>query len=46
MDMQKMNKNDLLALKAAAEQALADYRSRGLQLNMARGKPCTEQLDL
>ena len=46
MDMEHMNKEDMLALKAAAEQALADYKSRGLQLNMARGKPCSEQLDL
>ena len=46
MKLQDMDSQELKALKAAAEQALADYKSRGLQLNMARGKPCTEQLDL
>ncbi|MBQ1343363.1 MAG: aminotransferase [Firmicutes bacterium] len=46
MKLENMNKDELLALKAAAEQALADFKSRGLQLNMARGKPCTEQTDL
>ena len=46
MKLEDMNKQELAALKAAAEQALAGYKDRGLQLNMARGKPCTEQLDL
>ena len=46
MKLEEMDKQQLLAVKASAEQALADYKSRGLQLNMARGKPCSEQLDL
>ena len=46
MKIQDMDSQELKALKAAAEQALADYKSRGLQLNMARGKPCADQLEL
>lgn len=32
--------------KAALEAIYRDYRAQGLQLDMSRGKPCTEQLDL
>ena len=46
MKMQEMSKSQLLSLKSRSEEALAACKERGLQLNMARGKPCPEQLDL
>lgn len=46
MKLEQMDKQQLAAMKAESEAALASYKQRGLALNMARGKPCTEQLDL
>lgn len=43
---QQMNREELLAEKAQMEAALADYKAKGLKLNMARGKPGADQLDL
>lgn len=43
---QQMNREELLAEKAQLEAALADYKARGIKLNMARGKPGANQLDL
>lgn len=40
--MYKFTENELAELKKQYE----DYKSRGLSLDMSRGKPCTEQLDL
>jgi DNA-binding transcriptional MocR family regulator len=43
---QKMNKEELLAEKVQLEAAFAEYKAKGLKLNMARGKPGKAQLDL
>lgn len=43
---QQMNKEELLTEKAQLEKAFADYKAKGLKLNMARGKPGADQLDL
>lgn len=45
-DYFKMSKPELQAEKAALEKAYAEFQAMGLKLNMARGKPCPEQLDL
>ena len=42
----QMNKEELIAEKAQLEKAYAEYKAKGLKLNMARGKPGTEQLDI
>lgn len=46
MKMREMDKKQLSQMRDKAVQALAAYKQRGLQLNMARGKPCQEQLEL
>lgn len=43
---QRMTREELEAAKTELEQALSAYKARGLSLNMARGKPSSEQLDL
>ena len=40
--MYKFTENEFAELKKQYE----DYKARGLSLDMSRGKPCTEQLDL
>ena len=42
----KLNTKDLTALKVQIEDDLSQYKARNLSLNMARGKPSAEQLDL
>ena len=42
----EMTKEELRSLKAQLRAEYKEYQGRGLNLNMARGKPCTEQLDL
>ena len=42
----KLNTKDLTALKVQLEDDLSQYKAKNLALNMARGKPSTEQLDL
>ena len=42
----EMTKEELKELKAQLKAEYKEYQGRGLNLNMARGKPCTEQLDL
>lgn len=42
----KMNKNELLDLKKILDQRYQDFKSQNLKLDMSRGKPCKEQLDL
>ena len=37
---------DLLDMKAALEAEYAEFQAKGLALNMARGKPAADQLDL
>ena len=46
MNMKDMDKGQLQALKAELEQAYAAFKEKGASLNMARGKPCKDQLDL
>lgn len=41
-----LNKEQLVERLAACETEYASYKARGLQLDMSRGKPCTEQLEL
>lgn len=42
----EMSKEELNAEKASLEKAYNDYKAMGLSLNMARGKPGAEQLDI
>lgn len=42
----EMTKEELLELKAPLKEKYKEYRAKNLSLNMARGKPCAEQLDL
>ena len=41
-----MSNEALSAEKADLEKRYADFKARGLKLNMARGKPGVDQLDL
>ena len=43
---QEMSKEELLKERESLEAAYHDYEVKGLSLNMARGKPATNQLDL
>ncbi|MBQ9744565.1 MAG: aminotransferase class I/II-fold pyridoxal phosphate-dependent enzyme [Clostridia bacterium] len=42
----ELTKAELSALLTELEELYGEYKARGLKLNMARGKPCNEQLDL
>lgn len=42
----EMTKEELQALKLELEAKYKAYQAKNLQLNMARGKPCVEQLNL
>ena len=42
----EMTKEELLAIQAELKAKYKEYQGRNLNLNMARGKPCVEQLDL
>lgn len=46
MVLSQMNKEQLIGFKNETEALYNDFRSQGLCLNMARGNPCKEQLDL
>ena len=45
-DIRKLSREQLLALQETLREQYAAYRARELQLDMSRGKPCPEQLDL
>ena len=42
----EMSKEELASLKEQLEAVNKEYQGKNLSLNMARGKPCKEQLDL
>ena len=42
----ELNREELLSLEAELEAKYLDYKAKSLKLNMARGKPCNEQLEL
>ena len=46
LDYRSMSNEALSAEKADLEKRYADFKARGLKLNMARGKPGVDQLDL
>ena len=41
-----MSREELLALKAQLDKEYADIKAKGLALDMSRGKPSADQLDL
>ena len=43
---QEMTKEELLQEKASLECAYKEIQAKGLKLDMSRGKPSSEQLDL
>ena len=46
MKLTKMSAEELAAFKAEVQKGYDDFKAQGLSLNMARGKPSAEQLDL
>ena len=46
MNLSEMNKEQLLSFKGETEKLYNDFKEKGLCLNMSRGNPCKEQLDL
>ena len=46
MLLRDMSENELLEFKNAQQKKYNEFKDMGLSLNMARGKPCSEQLDL
>lgn len=46
MSLQNMTKTELSAFRDEAKKQYEDFKALGLKLDMSRGKPCKEQLDL
>ena len=46
MKYSEYSKEQLLAEKAKLEEEYKNFKSKGLKLDMSRGKPSPEQLDL
>ncbi len=42
----EMSREELLSEKASLEERYNEFKARGLKLDMSRGKPCKEQLNL
>ena len=46
MNLSEMNKEQLISFKNEVEALYNGFKSQSLSLNMARGNPCKEQLEL
>ena len=46
MNLSQMNKDQLIGFRNEAEALYNDFKAQGLCLNMSRGNPCKEQLEL
>ncbi|MGN0665707.1 MAG: aminotransferase [Huintestinicola sp.] len=46
MSLKEMSKAELTAFRDEVKKQYEDFKAQGLKLDMSRGKPCTEQLDL
>ncbi|MBO5103886.1 MAG: aminotransferase, partial [Ruminococcus sp.] len=46
MNLFQMSKEELTGFKNEAEAQYNDFKAQGLCLNMSRGNPCKEQLEL
>ena len=46
MNLSQMTKEQLLSFKSENEKLYNDFKGQGLCLNMSRGNPCKEQLEL
>ncbi|MCM1270409.1 MAG: aminotransferase [Ruminococcus flavefaciens] len=46
MNLSEMNKEQLIGFKNETEALYNDFKAQGLFLNMSRGNPCKEQLEL
>lgn len=46
MNLSQMTKEEISAFKSENEKLYSDFKGKGLCLNMARGNPCKEQLQL
>lgn len=46
MNLSEMNKEQLIGFKNETEALYNDFKAQGLCLNMSRGNPCKEQLEL
>ena len=45
-DFTRLNRQDLQQIKAGLLERYHDFKARSITLDMTRGKPCPDQLDL